>query len=1054
MIKRIERNVQLNSHATISGLQSEIEKNAKLLLPVNSLAKNLARDLNSSLGRTKVSTATINTAVAPVLFQALSVVPYLSQISYIGFDGLFFAYYTKGNQTLAAYSRSSSKYAWYTQPVDGDTGKLYGKAINFNPSTILNSRWFREPPNATNGHNASLEIGLNNAQGLLFLNTAGMARNGAISVGFPVKAFTDFLPSIDFYNGSLYLATKDGKVLKEGIPNTSIVPSGSLVSLQVTEPNGHQIDHVGNISCQLNHGELRPSFLKIQGTMYKFYCSPLEIAGIQSVYVLAFPCNGLMNLVQKDSKLSLILLMSMIATMVISIFAFVLLVVRAARREMFLCHALIKQMEATRQAETKSTNKSLAFASANHDVRASLAGITGLIDLCHDEVGPNTKIKTILVQMEACTKDLLGILNTILDTSKIEAGKMQLEEEEFNLAQLVEDVVDLYHPVGIKKGIDVVLDPYDGSINKFSCIKGDRGKLRQILCNLLSNAIKFTSEGHVTIRAWAKRPSTENSVLASKTNDSFNCFSYLFYKNSEQYSDLDSINAFPKTSHSMEFVFEVDDTGKGIPKEKQKSVFENFVQVKETALGQEGTGLGLGIVRSLVQLMGGEIGIVDKEVGKKGTCFRFNIFLTTCEAVSTDDVREDITELQGDCIVCDSDEQRGVILCTPSPKKEGSLVVLLIQSKERRRIAKKFMESLGIKALVVKQWENLACTLKKIENKMDILHYSSSGNSDSCSPRSISSNSTSKDVPMSSMHGADQILPVHRRNNPRGSNSVLLLIDANAGPFPELQRVVAEFRKDLCTSCCKVVWLDKQKTVNTSLKGLEKDKLALSDHIISKPFHGSRLYQAVKLLPEFERVQGGLAKPKSEDICLVGKVSAEPKSSANQMDASMSEPGNEPAVIKQLRLIENKPGSASNETPLIGKRILVVEDSPVFRRVVMVLLNRLGAHVELCENGEEAVELVCKGLSDLQKHAATNILPYDYILMDCEMPKMDGFEATRQIRKEEKYYGTHIPIIALSAHDTTGEEANKMIQAGMDVHLAKPLKREQILETIQRIHGK
>lgn len=83
----------------------------------------------------------------------------------------------------------------------------------------------------------------------------------------------------------------------------------------------------------------------------------------------------------------------------------------------------------------------------------------------------------------------LGILNSILDTSKIEAEKMQLEEEEFNVAKLAEDVVDLFYPLSLKKGVDIVLDPTDCSIFKHSVVKGDRAKLKQILCNSLSNAL-------------------------------------------------------------------------------------------------------------------------------------------------------------------------------------------------------------------------------------------------------------------------------------------------------------------------------------------------------------------------------------------------------------------------------------------------------------------------------------------------------------------------------------------------------------------------------------
>lgn len=83
--------------------------------------------------------------------------------------------------------------------------------------------------------------------------------------------------------------------------------------------------------------------------------------------------------------------------------------------------------------------------------------------------------------------------------SKVENGKMQLEEDEFNLAKLLEDVIGFFHLVAMKKGVDVVLDLHDGSIFKFSNVRGDSGKLKQILNNLVSNAVKFTVNGHISI---------------------------------------------------------------------------------------------------------------------------------------------------------------------------------------------------------------------------------------------------------------------------------------------------------------------------------------------------------------------------------------------------------------------------------------------------------------------------------------------------------------------------------------------------------------------------
>ncbi|KAL6968617.1 hypothetical protein U1Q18_034418 [Sarracenia purpurea var. burkii] len=723
-------------------------------------------------------------------------------------------------------------------------------------------------------------------------------------------------------------------------------------------------------------------------------------------------------------------------------------------------------MEATQQAERKSLNKSLAFARASHDVRASLAGLTGLIDVCREEVAPVSDLETNLMLMEACTKDLLGILNSILDTSKIEAGKMQLEEEEFDLAQLLEEVVDLYHPIGMKKGLDVILDPCDGSISKFSNVKGDRTKLKQILSNLLSNAIKFTSEGHVVVRAWAKRPpSFGDSIFSSSRSGSLHCLSRFFLKREEAKSGLKSMNTIQENRNKVEYVIEVDDTGQGIPKEKQNSVFENYVQVRETAFAQEGTGLGLGIVQSLVRLMGGEIGIMDKEIGEKGTCFRFNIFMATFDsdgnAREDDDDNDDVVvdvESNGGYVSSDSFQHSGAITrALPSPKRDSSHIVLFIRSETRQRISQKFMERLGIKVSAVKDWEQLSQTLKKIKQKLNLSRYSSSGRSDLSSksdrtsslgrpPVSRNSSAGAKDVPLSALDGADHNLPppLHRRTNRNAApNFVLIVIDTSAGPFREISRALAEFKRDIHNTCCRVIWIDKPGVRNIQSKGLDEDKLPPTDLIISTPFHGTRLKQAIELLPEFGGTFSSISTGKR-------------KQNSNQTDklAPPSVLRSSLSLNRSLRIQKGEIqecGSTSSEKPLSGKKILVAEDNAVLRKLATSNVSRLGANVESCENGEEALQLVCKSLIDQRKDGAAAFRPYDYILMDCEMPVMDGFEATRRIREEEKYYEIHIPIIALTAH-TSGEEAKRMMQAGMDFHLPKPLKREQLMEAIYSIH--
>ncbi|GMH19129.1 hypothetical protein Nepgr_020970 [Nepenthes gracilis] len=945
----------------------------------------------------------------------------------------------------------------------------------------------------------------------LFLNTVGIdGLKGAISLGFPMKELMDIFLAND--SGSLYMATLDGEELVQSEANASFTFFGDNMTASVTlmDPIRNQKIH-DDISCKPQNGKSSGnSSLKIEGIEFIFYCSPIDVVGVQSVYMLAFPNKEMESIVHKTSDNALVLFIVMMIALLISMLAFLYIVGRARNREAHLCSALIRQMEATQQAERKSMNKSLAFASASHDVRAALAGLTGLIDLSYTEAAPGSDLETNLRQMDTCAKDLLELLNSILDMSKVEAGKMQLDEEEFNLSQLLEDMAYLYHPVGMKRGVDVVLDFCDGSALKFSHVKGDRGKLKQILCNLLSNAVKFTSEGHISIRAWAQKPTIENSIIANNLNISsfMNWISCLFFKNKELHN-LEELETIKQDPMCMTFVMEVDDTGKGIPKEKRKSVFEKYVQVEETAAGIGGTGLGLGIVQSLVQMMGGHIEIVDKEHGEKGTCFRFSVYFKVCDSGHSSTNTSKQVQIESDdhhCISGGPYPNSDRSIYTPSPKLDASLVILLIQNNERRRMVHTYMKRMGVNLIVLKKWSDLPRVLKKIKHQLaSSSEVSSSGLSDP-SPRSCLYSSGSslgvtaiaKSFPLSGMDGADEddLAAVRgRKINMRGSISCLD---------------------------------EKPDTRNLHFQGLKEENLAPMDHVITKPFHGSRLYQVIRLLPEFG---GKLAKKApsrwNRDNMLLAGSAFDPTSIANYNDArakTRNSPANihlrlqgeikevsnsscdkplerrrwcptatktpiqreapgfgssssekssarikieaveinkgkgleeevEVTLAPEIELIPTihhgeaqKPGCSNSAKPMQGKRILIAEDNILLARTAVATVSHLGASVFLSRNGVEAVALVTKGLQD-QIDLANPALPFDYILMDCKMPEMDGFEATKRIRHEEQQYGIHIPIIALTAH-TIEEVANKINDAGMDSHLTKPLKEQELLKII------
>ena len=133
---------------------------------------------------------------------------------------------------------------------------------------------------------------------------------------------------------------------------------------------------------------------------------------------------------------------------------------------------------------------------------------------------------------------------------------------------------------------------------------------------------------------------------------------------------------------------------------------------------------------------------------------------------------------------------------------------------------------------------------------------------------------------------------------------------------------------------------------------------------------------------------------------------------------------------------------ASTPLPVQGLdrlRVLVAEDNPVNQMVIDGLLRHIGIEAQMVNNGEEAVQAVL-----------TTRPPFDLLLLDCEMPRLDGFGAARHIREHEARTGTgHLPIIAMTAH-ALAESRDRCLAAGMDDHLGKPLTLEQLIATLQR----
>ncbi len=236
-------------------------------------------------------------------------------------------------------------------------------------------------------------------------------------------------------------------------------------------------------------------------------------------------------------------------------------------------------LRAKKSAEAANEAKSLFLAMMSHEIRTPMNGIMGMLQLL-TSTSLDSEQHDYVKTLERSSESLLGIINDILDFSKIEAGRLELESTDFSLRRLLSDLSGILAIHAQEKGVEYVcaVDPAVPFL-----LKGDPGRLQQILTNLIGNAVKFTEQGEVVVSVVVD-DLRENDVIRLR--------------------------------------FSVKDTGPGIPREKVNRLFDEFFQV-DASMSRKygGTGLGLAIAKRLTGLMGGEMWVETKE--GKGTVFSF-----------------------------------------------------------------------------------------------------------------------------------------------------------------------------------------------------------------------------------------------------------------------------------------------------------------------------------------------------------------------------------------------------------------------------------------------
>lgn len=694
-----------------------------------------------------------------------------------------------------------------------------------------------------------------------------------------------------------------------------------------------------------------------------------------------------------------------------------------------------QEIEAKALALEKSNQyKSEFLANMSHELRTPLNSILILSQLMAGNKAGNltekqiTSIKTIY----SSGSSLLELINDILDLSKIEAGRLDLTIDEMDVQNFISDISSEFNPLVQDKGLKLNIQVEKDIASK---IYTDTLRLQQVVRNLISNAVKFTSKGVV-------------SLTVCKPDNRF----------------VPSHNGYGADDYIS---FKVQDTGIGIPLDKQKSIFEAFTQADGTTTRRfGGTGLGLTISKSLANMLGGDI-YLESEMNK-GSLFVLTIPEKTEENSTEEDRTSSGSEIEGnrekECVREIAGKSKGTV----SPSREEDVVcddrksiskgdkfVLVIEDDASfGQLLYDLAHERGFKCLLARNGETGLHYAEYYKPDAIILDIGLPGINGWEVMDRLKQNPETVNIPVHFMSGAEESKKAKNQGAIGYLQKPVSVDDLNLA-FSKISSLISSSMKqilvveddDIMRSSI-VELIDSGEVEVTSvatgkeaLDELNKGKydcfildLGLSDmsgiELLKKAKNGRQstkipviIYTGRDLTrKEEEEIQHYTDKIIIKGVRSSERLLAETMLFIHKVESGLPD-------TDQVRM-----QSISGGDVMKGKKVLIVDDDMRNVFALTSVLEDRGIDIVVGRNGREGVDRIVqdKGI--------------DLVLMDIMMPVMNGYEAMEEIRKNSQF--KKLPIIALTAKAMKGDR-EKVIKAGANDYLTKPVDIEKLVALLK-----